>query len=287
MESVYGQGSTVCLTLPVAAPVLPPMASPAGVTGGGTDIVLVEDDAAFAQLLRIHFEGAGLAVAVTDRAERALDLVRQAPPRALLVDLHLAGAMDGWDLLVALKSDPAWHALPVLIISASAEANRRGLALGGADYLLKPIARDALLHAVRRCLPARPSATVLVADDDAVFRGQVRVYLAAAGEVRVVEAANGREALAYLAQHMPDVLVLDLLMPDIEGFEVLRRLRADRRAMNLPVLVVTGKDLHASEKAVLKHNLASLVSKQEASLDYFARIIGHVLDAETSRRTPI
>jgi signal transduction histidine kinase/DNA-binding response OmpR family regulator/HAMP domain-containing protein len=286
VESVYGQGSTVCFTLPVAAPAQPPMAPPEGVAAGGTDIILVEDDAAFAQLLRIHFEGAGLSVAVTDQAERALERVRQAPPRALLVDLHLAGAMDGWDLLVALKSDPAWHALPVLIISASAEANSRGLALGGAGYLLKPVAPEALLHAVRRRLPVGAGKTVLVVDDDAVFRGQVGASLAAAGEIQVVEAANGREALAYLAQHMPDLLVLDLLMPDIDGFEVLRQLRADRRAMNLPVLVVTGKDLQAHEKAALKRQLASLVSKQEASLDYFARIIGHVLDAETKNRAP-
>lgn len=285
VESVYGQGSTVWFTLPVAAQARPPLVAPEGVTEGVAEIVLVEDDAAFAQLLRTHFEGAGLSVAVTDRAERALELVRQAPPRALLVDLHLAGAMDGWDLLVALKSDPAWHALPVLIISASAEANRRGLALGGVDYLLKPVTREALLHAVRRRLPARPGTTVLVADDDVVFRGQVRAYLAAAGGIRVVEAANGREALGYLAQQMPDVLVLDLLMPDVDGFEVLRQLRADRRAMNLPVLVVTGKDLHAEEKAALKRHLASLVSKQEASLDYFARIVEHVLDSQASRST--
>jgi signal transduction histidine kinase/DNA-binding response OmpR family regulator/HAMP domain-containing protein len=284
VESVYGQGSTFVFTLPVAAPVLPPMAPPAGGTQGGTDIVLVEDDAAFAQLLRTHFEGAGLSVAVTDRAEWALELVRQATPRALLVDVQLAGAMDGWDLLVALKSDPAWQALPVMIISASTEANLRGLALGGAGYLLKPVAREELLHAIQRRLASGPGKTVLVVDDDAVFRSQVGASLAAAGNIRVVEAANGREALLYLAQHMPDVLVLDLLMPDIDGFEVLRQLRADRRAMNLPVLVVTGKDLHASEKAALKRRLASLVSKQEASLDYFARIIGHVLDSETNSR---
>jgi signal transduction histidine kinase/DNA-binding response OmpR family regulator len=285
IESVYGQGSTVFLTLPVAAQARPPLVAPEGVTEGGAEIVLVEDDAAFARLLRTHLEGAGLSVAVTDRAERALEVVCQAPPRALLVDLHLAGAMDGWDLLVTLKSDPAWHALPVLIISASAEANRRGLALGGADYLLKPVGRDALLHAVRRRLPARPGTTVLVADDDAAFRDQVRAYLSAAGDIRVVEAANGREALGYLAQQMPDVLVLDLLMPDVNGFEVLRQLRVDRRAMNLPVLVVTGKDLSPSEKGALKRHLASLVSKQEASLDYFARVVGHVLDSQASRGT--
>jgi CheY-like chemotaxis protein len=262
------------------------MAAPESVAEGGTDIVLVEDDAAFAQLLRTHFEGAGLSVAVADRAEGALDLLRQAPPRALLVDLQLTGAMDGWDLLIALKSDPTWQALPVLIISASTEANSRGLALGGADYLLKPVTQEVLLHAIRRRLPSGAGTTVLVVDDDAVFRGQVGASLAAAAEVQVVEAANGREALAYLAQHMPDLLVLDLLMPDLDGFEVLRQLRADRRAMNLPVLVVTGKDLSPREKAFLTRQLASLVSKQEASLDYFAGIVGHVLDADTSSRAP-
>jgi len=78
----------------------------------------------------------------------------------------------------------------VLIISASAEANRRGLALGGADYLLKPVTREALLHAIRRRLPSRPGTTVLVADDDAVFRRQVGATLATAGEIRVVEASQ-------------------------------------------------------------------------------------------------
>jgi CheY-like chemotaxis protein len=127
---------------------------------------------------------------------------------------------------------------------------------------------------------------VLVVDDDAVFRRQVEAALMATGDIRVVGAASGREALAHLAQHMPNLLVLDLLMPDIDGFEVLRQLRADRRAMNLPVLVVTGKDLHAHEKASLKQNLASLVSKQEGSLDYFAWIIGHVLDLRAGPFNP-
>jgi len=120
---------------------------------------------------------------------------------------------------------------------------------------------------------------VVLADDHPVVRDGLAAMVNQQADMEVVaEAGDGDEAIAAYEQHRPDVLVLDLLMPDIDGFEVLRQLRADRRAMNLPVLVVTGKELDAREKASLKRNLASLVSKKGAILDYFARIIGHVLD---------
>jgi CheY-like chemotaxis protein len=93
----------------------------------------------------------------------------------------------------------------------------------------------------------------------------------------VEDAANGQEALTYLTHSLPDLLLLDLLLPEIDGFEVLRQLRANRRTMNLPVLIVTGKDLSADEKVYLKRKLATLVSKREASLDYFAQVVGQIL----------
>jgi PAS domain S-box-containing protein len=276
VDSEVGRGSTFFFTLPVAAQALAPVSIPEAVSAGATDILLVENDPVFAQLLRERFEGAGLSVTTTGYAEQALELARLAPPRLLLVDIHLAGDMDGWELLVALKSDAVLQALPIILITTSEEPNLRGLALAGADYLPRPVSAEGLKQAIRRQLPSLSGKRVLVADDDDAFRRQV-VELLATEDIQVLEAANGREVLSHVAQQMPDLLLLDLLMPEMDGFEVLHRLRADKRAMNLPVLVVTGKDLLPAEKAHIKRKMASLVSKREASLDHFARIVGRVL----------
>jgi CheY-like chemotaxis protein len=224
-----------------------------------------------------RFEHAGLSVTTTEYAEQALELMRLFSPRLLLVDIHLAGRMDGWDLLVALKSDPILQAIPIVIITTSEVANLRGLALAGADYLPRPFTSEGLMQAIRRHLPSPSGKRVLVADDDAAFRRQVVELLAVVEDLQVIEAANGREALSHVARRMPDLLLLDLLMPEMDGFEVLHQLRADKRAMNLPVLVVTGKDLIPAEKAHIKRKMAALVSKKEASLDHFALIVGRLL----------
>jgi PAS domain S-box-containing protein len=277
VDSEPGRGSAFFFTLPVAEQALPTVAVPEVVSGGAMDILLVENDPVFAQLLRERYEGAGLSVTTTSYAEQALELARLCPPRLLLVDIHLAGPMDGWDLLVALKSDTILQVMPIILITTSEEANLRGLALAGADYLPRPASTEELMRAIRRQLPSLSSKRVLVADDDGAFRRQVVELLAAEPNIEVLEATNGREVLRHVARRMPDLLLLDLLMPGMDGFEVLHRLRANKRAMNLPVLVVTGKDLLPAEKAHIKRKMASLVSKKEASLDHFARIVGRVL----------
>jgi PAS domain S-box-containing protein len=277
VESELNRGSTVWFTLPMAEQALPPVITPEAVGSSVTDILLVENDPVFSQLLRERFENAGLSVTTTGYAEQALELMRLSSPRLLLVDIHLAGRMDGWDLLVALKSDPILQAIPIVIITTSEVANLRGLALAGADYLPRPFAPEGLMQAIRRHLPSLSGKHVLVADDDAAFRRQVVELLAVVEDLQVIEAANGREVLTHVARRVPDLLLLDLLMPEMDGFEVLHQLRADKRAMNLPVLVVTGKDLIPGEKAHIKRKMAALVSKKEASLDHFALIVGRLL----------
>jgi PAS domain S-box-containing protein len=277
VESEPNRGSTFWFTLPLAEQALPPAIVAEAADSHVTDILLVENDPVFSQLLRERFENAGLSVTATEYAEQALELMSLFSPRLLLVDIHLAGRMDGWDLLVALKSDPILQAIPIVIITTSDVANLRGLALAGADYLPRPFTSEGLMQAIRRHLPSLAGKHVLVADDDAAFRHQVVELLAAVEDLQVSEAANGLEALTHVAQRVPDLLLLDLLMPEMDGFEVLHQLRADKRAMNLPVLVVTGKDLIPTEKAHIKRKMAALVSKKEASLDHFALIVGRLL----------
>lgn len=243
---------------------------------GPADIVLVEDDTAYARLLCEHFGNRGLSVITTAYAEQAVDLVRRVSPQVILTDLRLAGRRDGWDLLLALKKDPAVQSIPVLIISSSEEVNMRGLALGGAEFCAKPISPAWLRQAVQQRLPSLAGKKVLVADDDPDFRHQVvRTLTRMEKNLLVEEAATGQDALARIVQSMPDLLLLDVLLPDLNGFEVLRQLRAHKHALNMPVLVVTGKELLPSEKADITANLSSLLNEKETNIHTLVQTVMH------------
>ena len=139
---------------------------------------------------------------------------------------------------------------------------------------------DLELESLRRRLPNLAGKSVLVVDDDPLCRRQVVECLPPDEGVRVEEAADGREGLMRMQTHWPDLLLLDLLMPGMDGFEMLKALREDRRALNLPILVVTGKSLLPSEKAYIQRKLATLVRKRDASLEHFAQVVGQVLQVE-------
>ena len=274
VESEPGEGSTFFFTLPIAAPAPRRGRRPSGAKQ--IDVLLVEDDRIYARLLQELLERAGFSVASTPRAEEAIRLAKTSTPRLVLTDIQLAGDLDGWDLLMALKKDPASSSTPVIIISAT-ETRVHGLALDGAECLLKPIAPEELLDAIRRQLPSLAEKRVMVVDDDGLFRREI-VELLATERVQLEEVSNGREALSALAQTLPDLLILDLLMPEVDGFAVLRHLRADRRAVNLPVLVTTAMDLLPREETYIRRRIASLVSKKQGSPRRILRAVQQVME---------
>ncbi len=286
VESEPDKGSTFFFSLPVAQGSPSSTSVPQARFQGSVDVLLVEDDESFARLLSEHFEAAGLSVVRRSKGEEALEMAYATSPRLAIVDIHLAGGSSGWDFLMAMKCHPTLRSVPVLIISASETINARGLALGGADYLLKPVSPQWLLEAIRRQLLTLSGKRVLIVDDDPAFRRQTAECLLAEDDLQVEAAANGSEALARMEQVMPDLLLLDLLMPDLDGFEVLQRLRADKRAVNLPVIVVTGKDLSPEDKSYIRRRMATLVRKREICMDHIAKaadlaLKSGLLDKET------
>ncbi len=278
-ESERGRGSTFHFTLPVVAEPAPALTPAFGLScaAATTDVLLVEDDESFARLLRERLSGEGLCVQVCPSGEGALEHLRRFPARLVLLDLRLAGPLDGWDVLVALKSDSALREVPVLLLSGSEAIEQRGLALAGADYLMKPVAPDWLRQSILRRLGGSGARRLLVVDDDPAFGRHVTELLEGSRGIEVALATNGTEALERIGERMPDLLVLDLLMPDIDGFELLRRLRRDKRAVGLPVLVVTAKLLSTPDKAYLTRRMATLVRKQEASLDRILETVRQLL----------
>ncbi|NJL36559.1 MAG: response regulator [Leptolyngbyaceae cyanobacterium SM1_4_3] len=275
VESELGRGSTFFVTLPQAVQV-PKTLVNSHYPSATIDILLVEDDTAFTELLREQFGHTNLHIVSTAFAEQALELIQQHLPRLIFLDILLAGEMDGWDFLITLKGNRQLASIPVVVITIT-EPNTRGLVFNGAEYLPKTVAPELLKQAIQHHLPHLAGKVLLIVDDDPNFRQQVIDSLKTGADVQFVEAANGRQALECIRHQLPDLLILDLLMPQVDGFEVLRQLRSDRKTLTLPVLVMTGAELTLAEKAYLKRGLATLVSKQSVGMEDLIQIVEQTL----------
>ena len=204
--------------------------------------------------------GAGYRVTQATGGARGLELARELVPDIITTDLMMPG-MNGWELIEQLKSDPATAAIPVVTVSI-VDSRPAGLWPAVDAHLSKPIHREALLEAIARLLAGRPGdRPILIVDDDPYARQLVADVLTAAGHSSVA-VDSGQAAIDWLAHNRASAVVLDLIMPGINGFEVLEHIRQQEYLTDLPVLVVTAKALTAQEQAFLQENFATLIRKQ-------------------------
>jgi CheY-like chemotaxis protein len=223
-------------------------------------MVLVIDDELDSRTLLTHvIEEFGCQVISAASGEQGLRMAREFHPDIITVDL-LMPRMDGWEFIRAVKADAQLSGIPVVVVSVVAGENR-GRILGSVDVLQKPVNRETLLSVLQRNLaPFRPR--VLVVDDDSDARRILRSHLEEmAGEIR--EAANGREALTLLEQSAADVVLLDLIMPVMDGMTFLNVLRADPRHQHLPVVVITARPLNPAETAELRQHSQEVLNKAD------------------------
>ena len=285
--SMPGRGSTFTVRLPVApaavgaaeASVPARPAAPAARRPGAA-VLVVDDDPAVREVLAHYLEGAGYVVATAAGGVEAIAAVRELRPAAVTLDVVLPD-LDGWSVLAALKSDPALASIPVILVSI-ADEKRAGYALGAADYLVKPVDRERLLG-VLRGLGVQGAARVLLVEDDDATRQVERRMLERAGWT-VDEAADGRAALARLHAAPPDAIVLDLVLPVLDGFELLAALRANEAWRRIPVVVVTAKDLSPDELRRLDGGVERVLRKSAYERDDLLREIGRLLAAALGRR---
>ncbi len=270
VESELGQGSNFHFTIPFARTKAGAIENPE--TNGPKDkilddwhvenmVLLVEDDESLGRLVGTYLEEGGYQYQLVPSAEQAMQLIETQPYSAIVLDLALAGRMDGWDLLLYLKNKPETAQIPV-IISTVQDNKVKGLALGSAEYLPKPVDVQRLIEVINRLTVMRPQRNVLLIDDDASLRRMYKEALSAQDFV-VATAASGEQGIKLVLQNPPDIIVLDLMMPRMDGFQVLSRLRSDRRTINIPVIVVTAKDLTQSERSFLQEGLAHFLTKGE------------------------
>jgi signal transduction histidine kinase/CheY-like chemotaxis protein len=260
LTSEQGKGSVFTARLPAAADT--PTTRPAGANGGrpsSADCVLViDDDATARELIADQLKGEGFSVVTATGGLEGLKRAKELRPIAITLDVMMPD-LDGWSVLAALRQDAELAEIPVIMVTIVDE-HRRGVALGAAAYLTKPIDRERLHRLVGRFRsPARPTR-ILVVEDDQIQRERVRGWLA--GQQWIVQdAANGREALACLQEHKPDLILLDLMMPEMDGFAVVAALQKEPGWRDIPVIVITSLDLDAGDRERLNSGVQSVLVK--------------------------
>ncbi len=200
-------------------------------------------------------------VAVDGRS--GLALAEALKPRIILLDVTMP-RMDGWEVLRSLKDDPRLAAIPVVMCTIIDEQNL-GFSLGASDYLLKPVDWERLREVLARVEKDAPKGDVLVVDDDADTRSRLEILLSKHGWT-VTEAENGRVALDAVKKRAPSLVLLDLNMPEMDGFTFLREFRSTPQWSGIPVVVMTARDLSAGERAELKGGGARIFEKGAVSL---------------------
>ncbi|MFA5907949.1 MAG: response regulator [Vicinamibacterales bacterium] len=289
VESAVDEGSCFTVWLPLRAPevwALTPAKAPAlprveGQAAAGTAL-MVEDDLKSADLIRLQLEAEGFTVLHAASAEAALVLAVQQPLSLITLDIMLPD-MDGWEFLSRIKQVPELMRIPVVIISIVADRNR-GFALGAAAIMQKPMSRqdlsDSLVELGLLPLPQGRALKVLVIDDDpdAVELVAVRIQGLAS---TVLRAYDGDTGIAAARQEQPDVIVLDLMMPGVNGFDVVKALSEEPGTARIPILVVTAKQITAEDRANLNGFVTTIMEKTEFSRD---RFIAEVRRAMAGRR---
>jgi signal transduction histidine kinase/CheY-like chemotaxis protein len=287
VTSELGRGSTFTIRLPVEVGAVQPATAvrdaAAGREGaaapGSATILVADDDQTVLEVIERHLTRDGFSVVTARGGHEALRLARELHPAAITLDV-LMPDLDGWTVLAAIKGDPELSDIPVILLSIVDEKNR-GYALGATDYMIKPIDRARLSRMLRNICGALGRHVLLVDDDDMMRRG-MRGALEQDGW-QVSEAENGRVALARLADTRPDIIMLDLVMPEMDGFEFLVEMRSHAEWRDVPVLVVTAKDLTAEERSRLNGDVERVLQKGGAELPELLREIVRVLPRSIER----
>jgi CheY-like chemotaxis protein/anti-sigma regulatory factor (Ser/Thr protein kinase) len=283
LESEVGVGSTFTFSLPHARPAsladpldaavaltdratapLGPLPEPilAAARQNGAShptVLIVEDDPASIDLLKLHLGTAGFEIAVAKDGATGLELARQLRPACIVLDILLP-RIDGWDVLAKVKEDPLTRSIPIVVVSMLDERGK-GFALGASEYLLKPIRADALRTTIQRLVQsAQRSATLLAVDDDPLAIELIRATLEPEGYT-VLTATGGADAIDLARRTHPDLIILDLVMPEVNGFAVVEELRKDAATVDIPIVVLTSKTMTAEDKARLNGHISHLAGK--------------------------
>ncbi len=292
VESEIGKGSTFWFTLPLTPPEESPQASPEGETSAEETVeevsqetassapkvvLAIDDNMQVIHLYQRYLSSHGYEVVALTNPAEAVERAAALQPYAITLDIMMPET-DGWAVLEALKSTPETQDIPVLVCSIVRE-EEKGFSLGATDYLVKPILEEDLLRALQRLARNGDIHRVLVVDDSDEDLRLVERIIRERTDYEPMLAPGGQAALNVLQSSAPDAIILDLYMPDLDGFTLLETIRSDPRLHDLPVLILTGGDLNDEQRAYLKEKSQALMHKAELHEDEFLSHLEELLAA--------
>ena len=267
LDSQVGQGSCFYFSLPAAVSVREARGRKTETSSralGPRQILVVEDDRATGQLIHSQLTSAGYHVTLCEEPQSALEIAAQLQPNAITLDIVMK-PKNGWEILIQLKRDPRTAHIPLIVVSIVDQPGM-GALLGADEYLVKPVDKMTLLGAIARHVRShpetKPGRSILIVEDDAPTREFIAEMLTTHGFV-VTTAADGAQARAQVAAALPELVILDMMLPEVSGFELLGEWRASLRTAGLPVFVLTSKDLSHNEQCYLRTHAEVLLRKQQ------------------------
>jgi PAS domain S-box-containing protein len=289
VQSTPGVGSAFTITLPAevreprpehsdntVAEIASVAAPPA--SDGQSLVLVIDDDPSIGDLIRRFLGREGFVVETALSGAEGLEKAASLRPDAIVLDV-LMPRMDGWAVLAQLKADPRLHDIPVVMLTITDDKSI-GFALGAADYMTKPIDRERLTSVLRKYQRAAGTSPLLLVEDDLATRQMMRKLLEKEGWL-VDEAENGRVALERLAVRVPDLILLDLMMPEMDGFEFVRVLHNNEAWRTVPVVVLTAKDITGEDRARLNGHAERILQKGAYSREELLAEVRKLIVAQT------
>jgi CheY-like chemotaxis protein len=257
LRSEVGKGSTFFFTLPLKEEILPVYAE---VPVDADNVILsIDDDSQVISLYERYLRPYGFRVVPLTEPKEAVAVAKQIRPFAITLDVMMP-EKDGWQVLQDLKNDPQTREIPIIVCSIL-EDEEKGFNLGAADYLVKPFLQEELLNTINRLNPDGAISNILVIDDDPADLRLVEKMLQEAGKFNIILAEGGKKGLDAIQVKLPDAIILDLFMPDLDGFTLLANLRSSAVTSTIPVIVLTGADLTTEQHARLDDYGQQLLEK--------------------------
>jgi len=282
VTSAPGKGSAFTMVIPdqlakpAAAASTGPRVSGRADGKATTTVLVVDDDPAVHEVLSATLSREGYEILHTYDGDEALKTMRTLQPDIVTLDVMMP-KIDGWSLLGIMKSDPALQNIPVIMLTIVDDRNL-GFSLGASEFMTKPIDRARLLGLIKKFSHTK-NAVVLAVDDDPDVRAVIRQAIEGV-DLIAAEAANGREALEWLDKNpAPALILLDLMMPEMDGFEFLTRMRKRQDAIDIPIVVLTAKELSDAERLFLAERTILVLSKSAQPVGS----IGHAIAAIAER----
>jgi signal transduction histidine kinase/DNA-binding response OmpR family regulator len=289
VTSKPGEGSTFTMVLPdqpiqASGAAAGAAFSESGVATAGLTVLVVDDDPTVHDLLSATLSKEGYRILHARDGAEALEILRKTPPDIVTLDVMMP-KIDGWSVLGIMKSDPALDHIPVIMITIVDDRNL-GYTLGASEFMTKPIDRSRLLTLVRAFTAKISKPSVLIVDDDPEVRDLVSATLEGSG-LKTMQAVNGRAAIDWLNSNpLPSLILLDLMMPVMDGFEFLEEIRKDDELIDVPVVVLTAKMLTDEERAFLAERTLLVLSKSAQPISQLGSALSVIAQQRIARATP-